>query len=90
MFQLSFEMPRSFSIDNYQLKCYRRVHLVDVSIEEKCGSNDSCVVVLRTLEFCANKAYAIHSAIVGKDTEVRESCYEFMEDMVDLLPVRDV
>lgn len=61
---------------------------MDVAIEEKIGSHDRCVVVLRTLEFCANKAYTIHRDIVGKDTEVRESGYEFMEEMVELLPVR--
>jgi len=86
MFQLSFEMPYHFSIDETELRRFRRVHFVDVSIEEKTGSHDRCIVVLRTFEFCANKAYAIHSAIVGRETHVRKSGYEFMEDIINLLP----
>jgi hypothetical protein len=76
MFQLSFEMSRNFTIDEIELKRFRCVHFVDVSIEDKLGSFDSCVVVLRTFEFNSNKAYAIHGAIVGRDTDVRKSGYE--------------
>jgi hypothetical protein len=87
MFQLSFEMPRSFSIDEADLKRFRRVHFVDVSVEEKLSSSNRCVVVLRTFEFCSNKAYAIHASILGKETGVRNSGYEFMEDVVNALAV---
>lgn len=50
VFQMSFDMPRSFHLDEAELKHFRRVHLVDVSIEEKTGSSDCCTVVLRTFE----------------------------------------
>ena len=65
----------------------RCVHFVDVSIEDKIGSMDRCTVVLRTFEFCSNKAYLVHGAILGQDTHVRKSGYEFMEDMINFLPV---
>jgi hypothetical protein len=87
MFQLVFEMPRSFSIDDVELKRFRCVHFVDVSIEDKIGSFDRCMVVLRTFEFCSSKAYIIHSSILGRDTGVRETGYKFMEEMVNLLQV---
>lgn len=85
MFQLAFEMPRNFTIDEVELKRFRCVHFVDVAIEDKLASVDRCMIVLRTFEFCSNKAYAIHGAIVGRDTEVRKSGYEFMEGLVNLL-----
>jgi len=85
MFQMSFEMPRNFHVEDTELKRFRCVHFVDVSIEDKVNSLDRCTVVLRTFEFCANKAYAIHGAILGQDTMVRKSGYEFMEDIINLL-----
>lgn len=44
--------------------------------------------VLRSFEFCLNNVYFVRSLLLGFKKTVQSNCYDFMQDMKPLIPVR--
>lgn len=44
--------------------------------------------VLRSFEFCLNNVYFVRSLLLGFKKTVQSKCYDFMQDIKPLIPVR--